>query len=437
MGGLRAASDLLRRGMLSPLLGHIRCVVVALLLSFCLTLIGALALSVLEDGAEQEAFEQRASMQRRLRAELSPQTYDDLVRGGWWEHTHEGTAEERMWSLSDRNAAGRPLLFAFTLSSTIGYGNAELRTDAGKAFAAIFSIFAIPFTIAVYMVVASHLTSLLQVVLLSVMHPSWSTFRKYDTSGDGTLEASEFRAALKDMGVTHVTQNIALLIIERLQQHDCRLTYDQFCRAVRVLLPPRVESQHRHARIIAAFLMCLGWIAVGGGVFSFCEGWRFGDAVWFSWITLTTIGLGDFVPRTSTGVLATVLWSIVGLGLVAMLASTVAEKLAHAARLEDDDEGEQPTDAEKCEIRVRHMLSQSSNLLALCRQNRIRRASTVRYIGTEATPTAQRTSNSFHCPERGMNLQLSERSFASDVSFPFDGSARTVNRCRSAVSFGT
>lgn len=64
-----------------------------------------------------------AAMQARLRAELAPETYHDLVAGGWWTEVAPESGAGRAWSMVDWASAKRPLLFAFTLSSTVGYGS--------------------------------------------------------------------------------------------------------------------------------------------------------------------------------------------------------------------------------------------------------------------------------------------------------------------------
>lgn len=55
------------------------------------------------------------------------------------------------------------------------------------------------------------------------------------------------------------------------------------------------------------------------------EGWSFLDALYFSVITLTTIGYGDFAPHTAAGKIFTMLYILVGLGVLAVFVTSIAE----------------------------------------------------------------------------------------------------------------
>jgi len=62
-------------------------------------------------------------------------------------------------------------------------------------------------------------------------------------------------------------------------------------------------------------------IALGTVFYSFHEDWSPLDALYFTMMTLMTIGYGDLVPTTALSKAFTVLYAMIGIGLVA---STVA-----------------------------------------------------------------------------------------------------------------
>ena len=79
----------------------------------------------------------------------------------------------------------------------------------------------------------------------------------------------------------------------------------------------------------------LVWVAILLGVgtifYSLTEGWNVVDAFYFSVITLTTVGFGDFSPTTTVGKLFTVVYIFWGLSIIVAFANTLIKK--HAERI--------------------------------------------------------------------------------------------------------
>lgn len=71
--------------------------------------------------------------------------------------------------------------------------------------------------------------------------------------------------------------------------------------------------------IFASFFV----VIVGTVVYHFVEGWTWLDALYFSVITLTTIGYGDFSPQTEVGKAFTIVYIIIGVGLILAFINTV------------------------------------------------------------------------------------------------------------------
>ena len=72
------------------------------------------------------------------------------------------------------------------------------------------------------------------------------------------------------------------------------------------------------------------------------------DSMWWSVVTLTTIGYGDVYPTTSGGRLFTALVALVGVGLIAipsgLLASALTEARVEREHLEESEEDEEQED---------------------------------------------------------------------------------------------
>lgn len=73
-------------------------------------------------------------------------------------------------------------------------------------------------------------------------------------------------------------------------------------------------------------------LAVGTFFYHQIEGWQWLDSLYFSVITLATVGYGDFSPQTNLGKLFTILYIFLGIGLLVAFFARLAEALTMARR---------------------------------------------------------------------------------------------------------
>jgi voltage-gated potassium channel len=66
-------------------------------------------------------------------------------------------------------------------------------------------------------------------------------------------------------------------------------------------------------------------VGVGTVVYHVLEGWSFLDSLYFSVVTLATVGFGDLTPTTDLAKLFTVGYITVGIGIVAAFASELTK----------------------------------------------------------------------------------------------------------------
>jgi Na+(H+)/acetate symporter ActP len=57
-------------------------------------------------------------------------------------------------------------------------------------------------------------------------------------------------------------------------------------------------------------------VGLGTVMYRFLEKWEWIDCLYFSVVTLTTVGYGDFAPVTTWGKIFTILYIIIGLGII-------------------------------------------------------------------------------------------------------------------------
>ncbi|KAG0272613.1 hypothetical protein BGZ95_011610 [Linnemannia exigua] len=91
-----------------------------------------------------------------------------------------------------------------------------------------------------------------------------------------------------------------------------------------------MEEYQRRLRFSAAMFLTF-WL-VGAIMFTFVESWDFGSSVYFVFIAFSTIGFGDFVPRTMAGRSIFLAYCLVGVVTLTSLASLISEVLSKSMR---------------------------------------------------------------------------------------------------------
>lgn len=84
------------------------------------------------------------------------------------------------------------------------------------------------------------------------------------------------------------------------------------------------DKQFKSLLVFVALLLL-----VGAGFYSHFEHWSFFNALYFCVITLTTVGYGDFTPHTTEGRVFTMLYLVIGVGVILGFVNVVAR---HATR---------------------------------------------------------------------------------------------------------
>ena len=78
-------------------------------------------------------------------------------------------------------------------------------------------------------------------------------------------------------------------------------------------------------KLLTASFSALGVLLVGSILFHFVEGWRYFDALYYSLITLTTVGYGDFSPATDLGKIISMIYIIFGIGILLAFIDILSE----------------------------------------------------------------------------------------------------------------
>ncbi|MGB9133195.1 MAG: potassium channel family protein [Methanosarcina sp.] len=113
---------------------------------------------------------------------------------------------------------------------------------------------------------------------------------------------------------------------------------------LRVLIKMLEDQKFRSLLYIAAMTLTMGTF-----FYHKVEGWSWLDSLYFSVITLTTVGYGDFTPQTDIGKIFTIIYIFVGLGILIGFVTPIGEYLVNR-RLEKIQKKDQERNTPEKEI---------------------------------------------------------------------------------------
>ncbi len=83
--------------------------------------------------------------------------------------------------------------------------------------------------------------------------------------------------------------------------------------------------ENSKTRVISAVVLILFFLITGTFFFHVVEGWKYIDAFYYTGVTLTTVGYGDFTPTKDISKIVSVLFAFAGIGIVFYSVSIIAQ----------------------------------------------------------------------------------------------------------------
>lgn len=104
---------------------------------------------------------------------------------------------------------------------------------------------------------------------------------------------------------------------------------------------------------IYVIYISLGILIIGSGLFSIAENINFSDALWYSIVTVTTVGYGDIAPKTEAGKLVASILMLLGIGFIGILTSTITSYFSR--KNEAIRETQESTEMQELRIEVKEL----------------------------------------------------------------------------------
>ena len=97
-----------------------------------------------------------------------------------------------------------------------------------------------------------------------------------------------------------------------------------------------VGTAFRDGRVRSLLAFTLALILWASIFYRLVEGWSWLDSIYFSVISISTVGFGDISPETAAGKIFTMVYILIGLGVFVTAATTMADAILSQYKSDDE-----------------------------------------------------------------------------------------------------
>uniref|UniRef100_A0A0N4ZBN2 Potassium channel subfamily K member 18 n=1 Tax=Parastrongyloides trichosuri TaxID=131310 RepID=A0A0N4ZBN2_PARTI len=248
------------------------------------------------------------------------------------------------WTLMDA------ILFCFTVITTIGYGNTAPQTTGGRLFVIFYGLIGVPFT----MLAIANFGKFLAEILKQWTRPMyccikycWKCCKRRKIASRSKSRQplvdeesiKSYKHSMVDLnGNTTNVSSIEDTKINNLNKNKKQTTFADEANEIETInVDEDDESESEIVQpedafekygAISLFIAFVLYIVFGSLIIASYEPeMDFFKAIYFNFVTLTTIGLGDLVPKSQRYLAVTLLYCVIGLALTTIAIEIAADYL--------------------------------------------------------------------------------------------------------------
>lgn len=238
---------------------------------------------------------------------------------------------QRSWSFINA------VLYCLTVITTIGYGHISPSTTTGRAITIIYAIFGIP----IFLILLADFGKLFTRGIKFI----WAFVRRVYYTGS-------CRKVRRTVPVQEMMKGVQMVYDIATFRRPSQIPPGTEIEGAPPLPPRTPFPQHNlgtdppgtpalstyavddefNLPISVAIVILLIYIFCGATVFYIWESWGFFESFYFVFISMSTIGFGDFVPQNQMYMMASIVYLVFGLALTSMCINVVQEKLSDTFR---------------------------------------------------------------------------------------------------------
>ncbi|XP_077275988.1 uncharacterized protein LOC143904884 [Temnothorax americanus] len=241
-------------------------------------------------------------------------------------HTYSG---QKSWSFLNA------VVYCLTVITTIGYGHISPTTDTGKAITIVYAIFGIP----MFLIILADFGKLFTRGIKFL----WAFVRRlyYTGSCRKVRRTAPVQEVMKGMQLVYDLakfrrpsqmnpEEIEEMQRQQTQQPQTVLNVDANAPdtpGTPALSAFAVDDEF-NLPISVAIVILLAYIFIGATLYSMWEAWNFFESFYFVFISMSTIGFGDYVPKHPIYMMCSIVYLVFGLALTSMCINVVQVMLS-------------------------------------------------------------------------------------------------------------